>query len=293
MHGGQPDAVEVAEHLLHRPLGVGERPVRSQRVERVPRRSVLLDEAVPGHPYALALEEALAQRVGDGGAVERDVDVDRMAWGSGVELGERGQAVLDELPRLQAADRGDEGAFGHALRALADDGLRVGDRVGGFDRAGLVARAAAHELHVEVVVDHSRNDRAAAQIDRVGAAARCAGAVTNLDESAVGHADLRHDGPLRVHRVDAAVGQEQQPSTGTRRRLSTAGHAADHQRGGNPRHHESGSEVWHGRDSSVPDQKFATKPRHAGEDLVGGPASRTDPWRSAVPIRGGRRSRQR
>ena len=66
--------------------------------------------------------------------------------------------------------------------------------------------------------------------------------VADFDESAVGDADFRHDGPLRVHRVNPPVGQEQQASAGTRRRLSTAGHAADGQRGGNPRRQESGSE---------------------------------------------------
>ena len=104
----------------------------------------------------LLSKNVLPSELVDGRAVERDVDVDRMARRGGVELGQRRQPVLGELPRLQPADRGDERALGHALRALADDGLRLGDRERGFDRARLVAGAAAHELHVEVVVDHSR-----------------------------------------------------------------------------------------------------------------------------------------
>ena len=135
-----------------------------------------------------------------------------MPRSGGVELGERRQPVLGELARLQTADRRDERAVGHALRALANHVLHLGDRECGLDRAGLVARAAADQLYVEVVVDHPGDDRAAAQIDRIGAAARRAGRVADFDEAAVGDAYLRHDGTLRVHRVDLAVGEEQQAS---------------------------------------------------------------------------------
>ena len=86
-----------------------------------------------------------------------------------IELGECRHPVLGELPRLQAANRGDECAVRYALRPLADDVLHLGDRERGLDRARLVTGAAADQLHVEVVVDHPGDDRAAAEID----ACRC------------------------------------------------------------------------------------------------------------------------
>ena len=216
VHGGQSHAVEVAEHLLHRPLGVGERPVRAQRIEGVPRRPVHRDHAGLGHRHALAFEELPAQRIRRRRAIERDVDVDRMSRRCGIELGQRRQPVLGELPRLQAADGGDECALRHTLRALANHVLHLGDRERGLDRPRLVARPAANELHVKVVVDHPGDDRAAAQVDGVGAAARRAGRVAHFDEPAVGDAHLRHDGALRVHGVDLPVGQQQETSARTR-----------------------------------------------------------------------------
>ena len=127
MHRSQPHAVEIPEHLLHRPLGVGERPVGAQRIERVPRRPVHRNRASLGHRHALAFEELPAQRIRRRRAVERDVDVDRMSRRCGVELGQRRQPVLGELPRLEAADGGDECALRHTLRTLANHVLDLGD----------------------------------------------------------------------------------------------------------------------------------------------------------------------
>ena len=210
----QADAVEVAEHLLHRPLGIGQRPVAAQGVQRIPRRAVDLDDARVRDLDALALEEPLAERVRHGRAVEGGVDVDRVAGSRGVKLGEGRQPVLGELARHQPADRRDEGAFGDALRPLADHVLRFGDGEGRLDRARLVAGAAAHQLHVKVVVDHAGDDGPAPQVDRVGAAARGAGCVADLHEPAVGDAHLGHHRPLRVHGVDLPVGQQQEPPGG-------------------------------------------------------------------------------
>jgi hypothetical protein len=89
-------------------------------------------------------------------------------------------------------------------------------------------RAAAHQLHVEMVVDHPGDHRAAAEVDGVGAAASGVRGVAHFDEPSIGDADLGHDGPLCVHRVDPAVRQQQQPSA--RARLRPAGHRL-HQHG--------------------------------------------------------------
>ncbi len=149
-----------------------------------------------------------------------------------VELGECGHSVLGELPWLQTADRGDECAVWHALRPLADHVLHLRDRERGLDRACLVAGPAADQLHVEVVVDHPGDDRAAAQIDRIGATARRVGGVAYFDEAAIRDAHLRHDGALGVHRVDLAVDQQKQASggTGLRRREGRQQHDPDHSR---------------------------------------------------------------
>jgi hypothetical protein len=142
-----------------------------------------------------------------------------MARRRGIELRQGGEPILGKLPRLQPADRRDEGAFGHRLRALPNHALDLGDRERGFDRPRLVARPAAHQLHVEVVVDHPGNDRAPAQIHRVGAAAGRTGCLAHFDERAVGNADFRHHCPLRIHGVDLPVGEQEEPAARTLLRM--------------------------------------------------------------------------
>jgi hypothetical protein len=65
----------------------------------------------------------------------------------------------------------------------------------------------------------------AAQIDRVGATARRVRGIAHFDEAAVRDTHLRHDGALGIHRVNLAVGEEQQPS----RRAGLRRHECRHQ----------------------------------------------------------------
>jgi hypothetical protein len=137
-----------------------------------------------------------------------------------VEFGQRRQSVFGELAGLKPANRGNKGPCRHGLRTFADYRLRLADRKCRLDGARFVARPAADELHVKVVVDHPRNNGVTAKVDRVRTAARSARSVAQFHESSIRDAYFRHNRPIGVHRVNSPVGQQQQSSAGTSLRLS-------------------------------------------------------------------------
>jgi len=152
----------------------------TERLEReVERRPG--NRAVGSHRHAFRLEPGLAEAIGSGTALRR-LDVDRTVHG--VELRERGQALLRKLHRGNRPDGRDEFVARDARRALLQRRNCVGNREHVL-QGRMPSGPVADEHDVVVRVDETGNDRLALQIDAPDAARLRGHAVADRGEPAI------------------------------------------------------------------------------------------------------------
>ncbi len=232
----EPEARRVAQRVERAALFVLERlqlTELEQRACRRVRRRAAGDRAVRADVDAALDEKRSAAAVRDRGAGERLLNVDRVVGGYAVELGEgrkaRRSGRRHELIDVEAADRRDPLALGE----LAGRGLERLEH--GADRVGVleprvVAGAQAEQHDVVVVVDDARDRRAPAEVDRPRALGRRRLAADRR-EALADDVHGRDDGIVVVHRMNAAVDQQQIGFGADRLRLHAGGRAAS-ERGG-------------------------------------------------------------
>src|SRR5688500_15275875 len=91
-----------------------------------------------------------------------------------VELAAVREPSFGELPAHDPGERGNEFAFGHALRARPDQLLRCSDGERGLEPALVVPDGVADADEVDVVIDDAGDDGVAAQVDDLDLVAEAA-----------------------------------------------------------------------------------------------------------------------